>query len=405
MKNPFIIALIALCTAATAAAQCNNFDCAYKEAQRLLNSSEKDKYTKAMAYLEDAENFAGADKVQYEKVRALRKKAFVAIEKERKDAVEARKAAEEATKRANSLLKQVEAEKQTALAEKAKAEAAEKKATAVLDKIYFYDGKFGLAYHKDENNAFGRYGFIDKNLNIKIKFKYIEALPFDNKGFAKVKEYGVYYLIDTTGKQYKLATNISQLDSSITALDLQNSALVDVLVKVGEYPQLAILLLDHNKLTTLPSEIGKLTNLRCFDLFNTKLTALPPEIGKLANLMELNLSNNKLTTLPSEIGNLTNLTTLYLFSNKLMTLPSEISNLTNLKTLVLFSNELTALPPEIGKLTNLTTLSLANNDLTALPPEIGKLQSLQCLYLQNNPIPPTEQEKIRKLLPNCTITF
>jgi Skp family chaperone for outer membrane proteins len=125
MKNLLLTALLSLCTCTTASAQCNTFDCAYKEAQRLLNSTEKDKYTQAMAHLEDAENYAGADKAQYEKVRALRKKAFVAIEGERK-------AADKATERANSLLKQVETEKETALAEKNKAEAAEQKADSAL---------------------------------------------------------------------------------------------------------------------------------------------------------------------------------------------------------------------------------------------------------------------------------
>ena len=59
-KKVLLYFLFTFCTAAIAAAQCNNFDCAYKEAQRLLNSTEKDKYTKAMAHLEDAENFAGS---------------------------------------------------------------------------------------------------------------------------------------------------------------------------------------------------------------------------------------------------------------------------------------------------------------------------------------------------------
>jgi hypothetical protein len=157
MKNLLLTALLALCTAATATAQCNTFDCAYKEAQRLLNSTEKDKYTKAMAHLEDAENYAGADKAQYEKIRALRKKAFVAIEGERKAAVEARLAADKATERANSLLDQVNTEKETALAEKNKAEAAEQKANSALQKanklikaFYFYGERFALAYGEKE---------------------------------------------------------------------------------------------------------------------------------------------------------------------------------------------------------------------------------------------------------------
>ncbi len=245
MKNLLLITILTLCTAATAA-QCNNFNCAYKEAQRLLNSSEKDKYTKAMAYLDDAENFAGADKAQYEKVRALRKKAFVAIEKERKEAVEARLAADKA--------------KEEALAEKTKAEAAEQKANAVLDKIYFYEGKYGLAYDNKAQFGLGVYGFIDKNLNTKIDFLYSEAQPFDYTGFAKVKKNNEYYLIDTTGKEYRLATDIVQLDKSTAALDLRGKDLVNIPSQVCEHLQLEILLLTSNQITTLPPEIGKLEN-------------------------------------------------------------------------------------------------------------------------------------------------
>ena len=68
--------LTCLFMATTVAAQCNTFDCAYNEAQRLLNSSEKDKYSKAMSYMDDAENFAGSDKVQNDKIKSLRKKVF-----------------------------------------------------------------------------------------------------------------------------------------------------------------------------------------------------------------------------------------------------------------------------------------------------------------------------------------
>ncbi len=96
-----------------------------------------------------------------------RRQLFVAIEKEKEDAKRARDEAKRQTEIAKNALAQVEIEKQTAIA-------AEKKAKAVLDKIYFYDDKFGLAYQKNE---WGRpqYGFIDKNLKTNIEFIYDEA--------------------------------------------------------------------------------------------------------------------------------------------------------------------------------------------------------------------------------------
>lgn len=51
------------------------------------------------------------------------------------------------------------------------ANSANQKAQNVLDKIYFYIDKFGLAYDKDEE----KYGFIDKELNTKIAFAVLTA--------------------------------------------------------------------------------------------------------------------------------------------------------------------------------------------------------------------------------------
>ena len=66
---------------------------------------------------------------------------------------------------------------------------------------------------------------------------------------------------------------------------------------------------------------------------------------------------------------------------------------------------MTSLPAEIEKLDKLTYLYLSKNQLTSLPAEIGKLDKLIYLQLIGNPIPKAEQEKIKKLLPNCRIDF
>ena len=96
---------------------------------------------------------------------------------------------------------------------------------------------------------------------------------------------------------------------------------------------------------------------------------------------------------------------LYLQYKKLPTLPAEIGNLQGLGMLYLRNNNLTNLPAEIGNLQALKYLHLNDNNLTTLPAEIGKVQGLKWLRLDNNPITKTEQERIRKLLPNCNIYF
>jgi len=99
------------------------------------------------------------------------------------------------------------------------------------------------------------------------------------------------------------------------------------------------------------------------------------------------------------------LETLDLENNNLPSLPFAIGSLKSLERLDLDSNNITSLPAEIGKMRSLIWLYLSDNNLTTLPAEIGNLQGLKRLFLQDNPIPETEQQRIRSLLPNCKIFF
>lgn len=122
--------------------------------------------------------------------------------------------------------------------------------------------------------------------------------------------------------------------------------------------------------------------LKVYKLRLHNLTSLPKEIGELKNLQYLNLEINSLTSLPKEIG-----------------------ELKNLQVLNLHYNSLTSLPKEIGNLKDLEGLYLSIGNLTSLPREIKNLKKLQNLNLGGNPISDAEQENIKKLLPNCKITF
>jgi hypothetical protein len=311
---------------------CNNFDCAYKKADNLLKNKE---YQKALDNLDSAEGYlTDTNTKEKEQIKQLRRRLFVAIEKEKEDAKRARD----------------EAKRQTEIAK-----AAEAKAKAVLDKTYFYNDIFGLAYDKDKK----AYGFIDKDLNTKINFKYQEALPFDYTGFAKVKKGGIYFNIDTIGREYQLATESYQLNTNIRAIDLREKNLKTIPLPIFQNNQLELLMFSLNDLKNLNDDIGKLTNLFLLDLRLNKLKKLPIYIGKLDRLTYLNLQGNWLT-------------------------------------------ELT---PEIGKLKNLRYLNLWANQLTSLPDEIKNLENLKELYLGYNPISKEEKERIIKLLPYCKISF
>ncbi len=317
------------------------------------------------AILDNLDSAEGYPDNKPEQIRTLRRRVFVLIENEKNEAKmanQAMKKAEyaeiQAKKAMQKAMEQLEIEKQTAIIEKTKAQAAEAKATAVLDKIYFYNGTFGLAY--SEEAYYKRYGFINRNLETKIEFKYTEALPFDYEGFAKVKRDDMYFLIDTTGHEYRLATEINQLDSSIVALDLRGKNLSTVPPSVFQQKQLLILLLSNNQLTDIPSSIGQLINVQYLNLSGNYLASLPNDIGKLKSLQYSNLGQNKLKELPAEIGNWT----------------------------------------------QLHELNLNDNLMLRLPDTIKDLVKLQYLYLRGgNELPHEERVKIEERLPNCHIFF
>jgi hypothetical protein len=264
--------------------QCHDYACVITKVEKLMKQSQKD-YKVILDNLDSAEGYPNS---KSEQIRGLRRKVFVLIENEKNEAKIARDEAKRQTEIAQNVLDQMGIEKFRAIVEKRKVQLAEAQAKAVIDKIYFYNDEFGLAY--DRNNEL--YGFIDRNFNTKIAFEFEEALPFDNTGYAKVKKNNTYYLIDTLGNRYNLATDINQLDTTILALDLRDKILKDIPPTTFKFKQLKILLLSSNQLTILPDEIGALNQLVFLDLSDNKIKTLPVEIKKLNQLKYLSLEIN-----------------------------------------------------------------------------------------------------------------
>ncbi len=130
------------------------------------------------------------------------------------------------------------------------------------------------------------------------------------------------------------------------------------------------------------------------------------DINNLSNeTLALHLSYLELTEIPKKVFDNAQLKFLILSDNRLKHVPSEIGKLKNLIYLDLHHNQIPNLPSEIGKLEKLIGFDLSSNKLNKLPNEIGNLFNLKLLVLEGNPISDTEKEKIRKLLPNCEITF
>ena len=136
-------------------------------------------------------------------------------------------------------------------------------------------------------------------------------------------------------------------------------------------------------------------------LMGLGLTRLPEQLmqrlQECSELKSLLLQDNRLTSVPASLGNLGALTRLWLYNNQLTSVPVSLGNLRALTDLSLAHNQLTSVPASLGNLRALTALFLNNNQLTSLPESFANLEALTELYPAPNPFT-TLPESIRIIL-------
>lgn len=362
------------------------------------------------AFIEKVKADSARMKAIIEKNKADR--ALRETEIQRKKADEARALAEKERQKADSARSiAVKAEETTRIAKeiaeqkKEEADSALNVAQKIIDALYFYNEKYALA-HKD-----GKYGYIDKEGNILIEYKYQDAQPFDKKtGLAKVKYENKDYLIDTKGREYLLAGKVTDITDLTEAIDLSGQNLTDIPTEVFENKQIKILLVSKNRLTKITERVGMLSNLIYLNVSSNSLKILPENIKKLKKLRRLIAQDNQLKKVQGEIDNLHELVELNFQNNQLKSLPNGIGKLKKIEKLNLNHNDIKNLPPTIsnlssllilslrknkeinykevfvhlGKLKNLMSLDLSESDISNLSPDIGQLQNLKYLFLDKN---------------------
>ncbi len=177
---------------------------------------------------------------------------------------------------------------------------------------------------------------------------------------------------------------------------------------IYRFPNLEVLDLHENKLTTLNLDMDRLPNLKNLDLRVNQIDPGKLELTKNKSLKILNLHTNGLTDVPDAAHSCKRLESLWLGGNKgltlgnrsfrrlrtvddlnlygcdLTTLPSGLRKLRRLQVLDLYYNQFTELPKSVTKLRKLSHLAVANNQLTALPDRIDRLKRLQVLYAHHN---------------------
>jgi Leucine-rich repeat (LRR) protein len=191
----------------------------------------------------------------------------------------------------------------------------------------------------------------------------------------------------------------------------------------GNFQKMKSLDLSNAGLTRIPSEVFQCENLESINLMGNDLDNLTDIFEKLAGLKklkEIKISMNEIDSLPKKYWLM--VTGLKIYRNFLKDLPADLFSFNSLTYLDLsgywqepmqyearditmseYEKQQRNPPSELGNLSLLETLILSGNGISKLPDEISKLKNLKHLLLQNNTLSNSEKEKIKKLLPNCTI--
>lgn len=304
-----------------------------------------------------------------------------------------------------------------------------------LSRVYFYEGKFGLAAKEGGRNIL--YGFVDKKGNVLVDFAWDEARPFSAEdGFARVgrnsyeRNTKKWYLLDTLGKEYLLAQGIRQLTKTHKALELLDAehgkgskgkkafSKLEIIISQGENAKAILkkipkenkvrhMSLKYAELKKMPSQLEKCPDMQVLNLKGNRLESLqgievltslkqvnlstnalktPDGIEFLVDLQELDLSWNVLQDL-SGVERLTKLTSLNLTRNRIRSLKA-IEGLFRLQSLDLTTNQLTSFSG-LEKLDELSSLKMGSNKVKSLE-GIEKLDHLRLLDLAGNQITSTE---------------
>jgi len=187
--------------------------------------------------------------------------------------------------------------------------------------------------------------------------------------------------------------------SFLEALILNDNKIISLPDEIEQLQNLRQINLNQNKLNAFPIKIVNLVNLSSLDIGMNIIEFLPVEIEKLTNLIYLRLNGNLLKEIPHSIGKLNKLEKLYLDENKLEYLPVEIEFLSKLNELKINNNILKELPPGIRNCQLLTELNLEYNQLEQLPKEVGDIVNLVTLKANNNFLNeiPIEINKLKNL--------
>lgn len=171
---------------------------------------------------------------------------------------------------------------------------------------------------------------------------------------------------------------------SLTQMDVGSNRLLDLEhIRLDELPQLRVLRVTNNRLSSLPTYMAGMAFLEYVNLSNNRFDTFPDVLCAMPNLTDLDLSFNTIRTLPPELGQLTKLVRLVLAGNRLSHLPAEMRGLVSLRVLDLRHMTLQSID-DVPALPKLERLLATHNAITRIDSALGA--TLTQLELAHNPL-------------------
>ncbi|XP_075589201.1 leucine-rich repeat-containing protein 47 [Dermatophagoides farinae] len=227
---------------------------------------------------------------------------------------------------------------------------------------------------------------------------------------------------DRIARQIEEENGLNELLFKIKSLNFLEitdaSSLTSINTNISNLNNLTNLVLEGNKLSSIPAEIGQLTKLKCLNLSRNEIEILPDKVFEnLVHLQSLNLEQNQLKVLP-EMSKLSSLISFKCGSNQLKCFPSTLcdkirknkelsaqssipiyeNGAIHLAELDASHNQIEELPYIIERLVALKSLDLSYNQITMIPAELANCPKLKDVQLKENPI---KDRRLYKLIEQC----
>jgi Leucine-rich repeat (LRR) protein len=182
--------------------------------------------------------------------------------------------------------------------------------------------------------------------------------------------------------------------SNLKRLGFNNNTISKVAYEINRLQKLEYLSFYNNRLETIPLGLYEIKSLKMIDLFFNQLLILDDGITKAwPNLQILFVAHNQLSSLPENLDRLESLQEIHAYDNKLTQLPTSLCGMSSLKILRVNKNMLSEFPACFSELTSLEELDFSDNQINIFPVNIINFVNLKILAFSENPWQNTSASK------------